>query len=82
MLALNSFISFFADGARTFREAASGSYRNESESIQILWDEMLGKPSSPADDAVKLRNDRLMVGRDVRTSLDRIIRDHGTTIRK
>lgn len=76
MLVINSVFGFIDNGARTFREAAMGQYRHESEAIQRLREEMLGDVNS---DAQNLRRDRMMVGRDVRTSFNKIVAEHGKT---
>lgn len=76
MLAANCLSSFVSDGARTLREAAMGRYNHESEAIQELREEMFGK-GSIVNDAQSLRRDRMMVGRDVRNSFNKIIAEHG-----
>lgn len=76
MLFINGVCGFVSDGTRTFREAAMGQFRHESEAIQQLREEMLSA-TSVTSDAQNLRRDRLMVSRDVRASFNKIVAEHG-----
>lgn len=75
MLFANCFLSFVSDGARTFHDAAMGKYHHESEAIQQLREELLGK-SSITGDTQNLRRDRMNVGHDVRISFKKIVAQH------
>jgi len=78
MFAANCIMGFVTDGAKTFRDAAKGRYNQESEAIQELREEMFGE-SSTTSDAQNLRRDRMMVGRDVRASYNKIVAENGQT---
>ena len=70
-------VHFAVNGARTFRHAARGHFRDESEAVRSIRAEMLSNPSSRFGDVQKMRHDRMRVGRDVRVSFNKIIADNG-----
>ncbi len=73
MCILDSIRRFVQHGARTFSEAAHGSYHNNSENIQTLTKELNESSAGPAIDKLKLRQDRTRVNRDVALAFEKYI---------
>ena len=65
---LSDIKSFVFGGMRTLRSAAKGNYGGESEEVKAIRQEMFSRPSGRMSDVINMRHDRMMIGRDMRTS--------------
>lgn len=65
---------FITNGVKTFRAAAIGSYDGESDTVRQIREEMMGNTAS---DSENLRRDWKNVGRDVRTSFNKLTIPNG-----
>lgn len=74
MKRIHQFYSFFTNGIRTFRTAATGNYRGESDAVRQIREEMMAV--SPSDSA-QLRRDRKNIERDIRISYNKLIAANG-----
>lgn len=68
------FYVFFTNGVKTFRMAAKGSYIGESESVRQIREEMMNNSATDSDN---LRSDWKNIGRDVRTSFNKLTAPNG-----
>lgn len=68
------FYVFFANGIKTFRSAAIGSYNGETDVVRQMREEMMNNSASDSDN---LRRDWKNIGRDVRTSFNKLAIPNG-----
>ena len=68
------FYIFFTNDVKTFRSAAIGAYNGESETISRIKEEMMNESASDFDN---LCCDWKNVGRDVRTSFNKLTTPNG-----
>ncbi|MDE6002466.1 MAG: hypothetical protein K2G76_03110 [Prevotella sp.] len=68
------FYVFVSNGIKTFRAAAIGSYNGESKAIRQMREDVM---CDTASDSERLRCDWKNVGRDVRTSYNKLIFPNG-----
>ena len=68
---------FFFSGWRTFRLSAKGEYSGESEEVGAIRREMFSQPSDRLGDTLNMHHDRMMVGRDMRAGLNKIVLTNG-----
>lgn len=66
--------AFFGNGFRVFIVAAGGGYRNESEAIREMREEMFGNTLS---DKQRMRQDMMMLGRDWRMAINKATGKNG-----
>ena len=67
---------FIKNGARVLRDSSRGEYKQESEIISRLKEELFIE-SDKMDDKSKLRQDRKNVEKDVRTAWDKLKLSNG-----
>ncbi|MGI6862590.1 hypothetical protein ACMYZ8_02120 [Bacteroides sp. KG156] len=68
---------FIKNGASTFREASQGNYKQNSEAISEIREEVIGKSRSKADDRRNLLEDRRKIEKDVRKSFNNYVLNNG-----
>jgi hypothetical protein len=68
---------FIQNGADTFYYAAKGIYKDESNTVSELKEELFGQRKSREDDKKNLLNDRKQVEGDMRRAYDKIVLDNG-----
>lgn len=68
---------FIKNGASTFREASQGNYKQNSEAISEIREEVIGKSCSRADDRRNLLEDRRKIEKDVRKSFNNYVLNNG-----
>ena len=68
---------FIKNGASTFREASQGNYKQNSEAISEIREEVIGKSCSRADDKRNLLEDRRKIEKDVRKSFNNYVLNNG-----
>ena len=68
---------FIKNGASTFRDASQGNYRQNSEAIVEIREEVIGKGRNRADDKKNLMEDRKKIEKDVRNSFNNYVLSNG-----
>lgn len=77
MCKLRSIRHFIRRGASVLSDASRGQYRNHSDAITRLKDEVFSNDSNRSDDKKKLMSDRWNIERDVRKSFDEYLLSNG-----
>lgn len=68
---------FIRNGALVFSDASRGKYRNHSEEVARLKDEIFSCESNRSDDKRNLVSDRWNIEKDVRKSYEEYVIKHG-----
>lgn len=73
MCIMKTIWKFAVRGVKSFHDASLGKYKDESQEVRELKEEMMNHPSSTATDRRNLRKDQRSVYRDIRKSYNKIV---------
>lgn len=71
MCILNEIKRFISNGSKTFRDAASGKYDGDSQTVKDIRKEML-RDKTKSDDCNGLKKDRKNVASDIRGAFNKL----------
>lgn len=77
MCILNKIFDFAVNGFSVWREACSGRFSRDSESIKKIKKELDGEYSGRRDDAARLREDKKKIYTDMRNAYTKIALNNG-----
>ena len=76
MCVVKSVVHFVKNGAKVLHDASRGEYREESDAITRMKEELF-VDSSAMNDKAKLNQDRKAVGEDVRRAWNKLTMNNG-----